>query len=55
MVKSSFRITGLANKLDGSEDYLFKGFKNLREEIVVGKDKDIFNNEIDDISEDDIF
>ena len=55
MVKSSFRITGLVKKLDGSEDYLFEGFKNLREEIVVGIDKDIFNNEIDDIFEDFIF
>lgn len=50
MIKSNFRITGLANKLDKSEDYLFEGFKILREEIVLGKNKDLFNNEVSDLS-----
>lgn len=55
LIKSSFRIIGLANKLDKSEGYLFKEFKTLREEIVLGKDKVLFNNEVSDLSEDDYF
>ena len=51
-IKSCFRIIGLANKLDQSEDYLFKEFKTLREEIVIGKDKDLFNKEVSYLSED---
>ena len=51
-IKSSFTITDLDNNIDKSEDYLFIGFKTLREETMVGKDKDINNNEIEDLSKD---
>jgi len=55
MIKIIFRITGLDNKMDKFEIYFFKVFKTLREEIALGNDKDLFNNKIDNSSENDNF
>ena len=40
MIKYSFRITGISNNLNGSENLLFKAYQKLREEIVIEQDKD---------------
>ena len=32
MVRNSFLFTGISNRLDGSEDHLFKGYDDLEED-----------------------
>ena len=39
IIKNSFKVTGLSNKLDGRENELFTGFKRLEEIIVVEDDE----------------
>ena len=39
IIKNSFKVTGLSNNLDGSENDLFTGFKRLEEIIVVEDDE----------------
>ena len=45
MIKYSFKVTGITNSLDKSEDYMFNVFDKIKSEIVVQKDIDE-NNEI---------
>lgn len=45
MIKYSFKVTGITNSLDKSEDYMFNVFNKIKSEIVVQKDVDE-NNEI---------
>lgn len=40
----SFRICGLSNKLDDSENNLFKGFELLLQKIVIDEDKEWKNS-----------
>ena len=47
LIKNSFKVTGLSNNLDGSEDELFTGFKRLKELVVV-EDDDYEKNDIFD-------
>ena len=47
MIKNSFKITGLTNKLDVSENQLFIGFKRIREEIINGNDINKKNDVVD--------
>ena len=47
LIKNSFKVTGLSNNLDGSENELFTGFKRLKEVVVVGEDEYEKNDMID--------
>ena len=49
MIKNSFRITGILNNLNGSENLLFKAYDKLKEEIVIEQDI----NEKEEIAEND--
>ena len=48
LIYKSFRTCGLANKLDGSENNLFKGFDLLQQKIVIDEDKDINGKTVED-------
>ena len=47
MIKNHFKITGLTNNLDGSENELFTGFKRIKEEIIIGNDINEKNEVLD--------
>ena len=40
MVNNSFRTTDISNNLNGNENFLFKIYDKLREEIVIEWDRD---------------
>ena len=39
MIQNSFKVTGLINKIDRSENDLFTGFKKIRKEIIIRDDE----------------
>ena len=47
MIYKSFRITGIANSLNGEEDYLFSAWAKMQEE------RPLVENNIDEYIEDD--
>ena len=49
MIKNHFKITGLTNNLDGSENELFTGFKRIKEEIIIGNDINEKNEVLDQL------
>ena len=55
LIYKSFRTCGLTNKLDGSENHLFKGFDLLQQKIVIDEYKDINGKTVEDtIDENDL-
>ena len=49
LIYNSFRVCGLSNQLDGSKNYLFKGFNLLQPKIVIDEDKDVNVKIVEDI------
>ena len=49
LIYNSFRVCGLSNQLDGSKNYLFKGFNLLQQKIVIDEDKDVNGKIVEDI------
>lgn len=49
LIYKSFGTCGLKNKLDGSENHLFKGFYLFQQKIVIDEDKDINEKTVEDI------
>ena len=48
LIYKSIRTCGLPNKLDGSENNLFKVFDLLQQKIVIDEDKDINGKTVED-------
>ena len=49
LIYKSFRLYGLTNKLDGSENNLFKKFDLLQQKVILDKNKEINGKAVEDI------
>jgi len=47
LIIKSFKVTCFTNKFDLSEDSLFNAFKKLDDEGVIGKEKELNKNKLD--------